>query len=500
MLVCRNRPAFMMTSWDPQPQSLGHHTKDNSQHLTAQQIQNNTTRGLTPGIINPQLPDGPENRVPLPERVMNAGKPAGPRKPGEPTQQGRRGSNATASQHRAGKKKTLGNPNESNDGFPDKREAEEVQSSKSSSREVKRRARYPEETESAEFELPADPRTSRRQHHPEEPHGLTALRKERDIRPQPPRYQSHQPGLSQPRSSPSTIPHQSLLIRQGSHRADTLFNTRYGAELSPAQHPSSTHNWSTNLHPSYYGHPQRPLPLTYGDIGEYERRHLPQEPAYNVQNPSYDIVQPAGDRGTYSVQTPTLNTADYSSHLNRPYPRRPLTSRPAPSTIAGPPSQLFRQRVLPAPSQPPEPSHEHDTHPSHPSLPHESPLSHWYPNMFASPDNDPTAPSYPDEPPPPNWPSITSSQPPQSAPTPQYSLPESLEYPQDYGYGSFGTTRQSGFDAYGFQPYQHESNVPDPYSVHSSRAVPTAEEVEAARLREDAVGWGEAYREKRRRR
>ncbi|KAL8805684.1 MAG: hypothetical protein Q9182_001828 [Xanthomendoza sp. 2 TL-2023] len=106
MLVCRNRPAYMMTSWEPQPRSLGHKTKDTvSQHMTAQQRQNNTTRGLTPGIMNPQLPDVPANRVPLPERVMATGKLAGPKITDGSDQQMKKRSHKGAFRSKAGKEK-----------------------------------------------------------------------------------------------------------------------------------------------------------------------------------------------------------------------------------------------------------------------------------------------------------------------------------------------------------------------------------------------------------
>ncbi|KAI4243693.1 MAG: hypothetical protein L6R40_003306 [Gallowayella cf. fulva] len=83
MLVCRNRPPFKMITWEPRPDALGHDTKDTvSELLTPQQIQHNTTRGHTPGLIDPNLPDTPRNRIPIPTRLSNAGQHKGPRRPG----------------------------------------------------------------------------------------------------------------------------------------------------------------------------------------------------------------------------------------------------------------------------------------------------------------------------------------------------------------------------------------------------------------------------------
>ncbi|KAL8993029.1 MAG: hypothetical protein Q9169_006650 [Polycauliona sp. 2 TL-2023] len=42
--------------------------------LSAQQIANNTTRGLTPGLIDPTLGEEPGNRIPWPPQVARAGK------------------------------------------------------------------------------------------------------------------------------------------------------------------------------------------------------------------------------------------------------------------------------------------------------------------------------------------------------------------------------------------------------------------------------------------
>ena len=61
----RGRAAFNMLSWRERPRTRGpNKTRDHVlNQLTADQIANNTTRGTTPGIINPLLPDTPANRV-----------------------------------------------------------------------------------------------------------------------------------------------------------------------------------------------------------------------------------------------------------------------------------------------------------------------------------------------------------------------------------------------------------------------------------------------------
>ncbi len=62
----RGRAAFNMLSWRERRRiSLTNKTRDNVlKRLSADQIANNTTRGSTPGIINPLLPDIPANRAP----------------------------------------------------------------------------------------------------------------------------------------------------------------------------------------------------------------------------------------------------------------------------------------------------------------------------------------------------------------------------------------------------------------------------------------------------
>ena len=61
----RGRAAFAMVSWRERTRiSKANKTRDDVlKRLTSDQIANNTTRGLTPGIVNPLLPDIPANRV-----------------------------------------------------------------------------------------------------------------------------------------------------------------------------------------------------------------------------------------------------------------------------------------------------------------------------------------------------------------------------------------------------------------------------------------------------
>ena len=61
----RGRAAFKMLSWRERPRTgRPNKTRDHVlNQLSADQIANNTTRGTTPGIINPLLPDTPANRV-----------------------------------------------------------------------------------------------------------------------------------------------------------------------------------------------------------------------------------------------------------------------------------------------------------------------------------------------------------------------------------------------------------------------------------------------------
>ena len=59
----RGRVAFKMISWRERLRPANKSRDDVLRQLSAHQIANNTTRGSTPGIINPLLPDTPANRV-----------------------------------------------------------------------------------------------------------------------------------------------------------------------------------------------------------------------------------------------------------------------------------------------------------------------------------------------------------------------------------------------------------------------------------------------------
>lgn len=62
-----NRERFSIVSWRVKVSSDGRDSqKSVVARLTQQQIRDNTTRGTTPGLINPLLPDTPENRMALP--------------------------------------------------------------------------------------------------------------------------------------------------------------------------------------------------------------------------------------------------------------------------------------------------------------------------------------------------------------------------------------------------------------------------------------------------
>ncbi len=65
MRCSRGRAAFSMLSWRERKKNyLKNKTRDYVlKQLSADQIANNTTRGSTPGLINPLLPDNPANRV-----------------------------------------------------------------------------------------------------------------------------------------------------------------------------------------------------------------------------------------------------------------------------------------------------------------------------------------------------------------------------------------------------------------------------------------------------
>ena len=70
------RPAWRMLNWHGKLQDNPKKETSTWDKLSTDQIQNNTTRGLTPGLTNPNLPEGPHNiRVPVPDKKQqNAGK------------------------------------------------------------------------------------------------------------------------------------------------------------------------------------------------------------------------------------------------------------------------------------------------------------------------------------------------------------------------------------------------------------------------------------------
>ncbi|KAL8941011.1 MAG: hypothetical protein Q9216_002491 [Gyalolechia sp. 2 TL-2023] len=84
MLVSRNRASHRMITWktDDEPSS----GTDWTEQMTDQQRRDNTTRGLTPGLINPALGEA-GGRIPLPNLIKGAGqqkRKAGPRKQNKP--------------------------------------------------------------------------------------------------------------------------------------------------------------------------------------------------------------------------------------------------------------------------------------------------------------------------------------------------------------------------------------------------------------------------------
>ena len=63
----KNGERFSIVSWTVKPSSNGRDTQKNVvARLSPQQIRDNTPQGTTPGLINPLLPDTPENRIPFP--------------------------------------------------------------------------------------------------------------------------------------------------------------------------------------------------------------------------------------------------------------------------------------------------------------------------------------------------------------------------------------------------------------------------------------------------
>lgn len=70
------RPAWRMLNWHGKLQGNSKKETSTWNKLSTDHIQNNTTRGLTPGLTNPNLPEGPHNiRVPVPDKKQQtAGK------------------------------------------------------------------------------------------------------------------------------------------------------------------------------------------------------------------------------------------------------------------------------------------------------------------------------------------------------------------------------------------------------------------------------------------
>lgn len=80
ILVSHNRPDFKIISWHPRELPLGEHYRGIEwlPEMNYQQRRDNTTRGLTPGLINP-APGEAGGRVSFPSKIMGAGKPKRPR-------------------------------------------------------------------------------------------------------------------------------------------------------------------------------------------------------------------------------------------------------------------------------------------------------------------------------------------------------------------------------------------------------------------------------------
>ena len=82
MLVSRNRASIKIISWTKFDFHNGTiHDRDVvTNHLTPDQRMRNTTRGLTPGLIDPSLGEVEGNRVPWPKQIAGAGRHKGLRK------------------------------------------------------------------------------------------------------------------------------------------------------------------------------------------------------------------------------------------------------------------------------------------------------------------------------------------------------------------------------------------------------------------------------------
>ncbi|KAL8726120.1 MAG: hypothetical protein Q9166_006912 [cf. Caloplaca sp. 2 TL-2023] len=74
MHVCRNRKDAYMIAWEKFQGAPEDRVKDIvTERMTPAQLQANSTRGHTPGLIVPALGESPGNRVPWPERIRGAG-------------------------------------------------------------------------------------------------------------------------------------------------------------------------------------------------------------------------------------------------------------------------------------------------------------------------------------------------------------------------------------------------------------------------------------------
>lgn len=70
------RPAWLMVSWHTKVQGSLKPDMKTLSKLSAWQVANNTTRGSTPGLTNPNMPEGPNNRrVPVPPVRGVTGRP-----------------------------------------------------------------------------------------------------------------------------------------------------------------------------------------------------------------------------------------------------------------------------------------------------------------------------------------------------------------------------------------------------------------------------------------
>ena len=75
------RPAWRMLNWHSKFKGRSKTECQTLTKLSARQIQSNSTRGSTPGLTDPNLPEGPNNiRVPLPEMKGSTGRLAGSKK------------------------------------------------------------------------------------------------------------------------------------------------------------------------------------------------------------------------------------------------------------------------------------------------------------------------------------------------------------------------------------------------------------------------------------